>query len=176
MCAQNGACLWAEVNLTVGRYSYLLNRMDAMHDSPLGETVPLKEKPSYYFQRQCWISGDPDEKAFGNVVEFVGPYKCFWASDFPHLDHPATYMEELSELVCPDVGIDPAESARRKYCAGVWAMIRMPSSAQGSITLRETKPNERAAGLSISGDESPLRPVCQTKAIASSLNTTLSPL
>ena len=25
-----------------------------------------------YFERQCWISGDPDEKAFGHVVDFVG--------------------------------------------------------------------------------------------------------
>jgi predicted TIM-barrel fold metal-dependent hydrolase len=84
-----------------GWAGYLLNRMDAVYESPLGETVPLKEKPSYYFQRQCWISGDPDEKAFGHVVEFVGADKFFWASDFPHFDHPGNYMEELKELVEP---------------------------------------------------------------------------
>ena len=75
--------------------------MDAVYDSPLGESVPLKEKPSYYFHRQCWISGDPDEKAFGNVVDFVGADKFFWASDFPHFDHPGNYMDELKELVEP---------------------------------------------------------------------------
>ena len=79
----------------------LLNRMDAVYDSPLGDTVRLKEKPSYYFYRQCWISGDPDEKAFGNVVDFVGADKFFWASDFPHFDHPGNYMDELRELVEP---------------------------------------------------------------------------
>lgn len=84
-----------------GWAGYLLNRMDAVYDSPLGETVPLKEKPSYYFDRQCWISGDPDEKAFGNVVDFVGNDKFFWASDFPHFDHPDNYMDELLELVEP---------------------------------------------------------------------------
>lgn len=84
-----------------GWAGYLLNRMDAVYDSPLGETVPLKEKPSYYFHRQCWISGDPDEKAFGNVVDFVGNDKFFWASDFPHFDHPDNYMDELLELVEP---------------------------------------------------------------------------
>ncbi len=84
-----------------GWAGYLLNRMDAVYDSPLGESVPLKEKPSYYFQRQCWISGDPDEKAFGHVVDFVGADKFFWASDFPHPDHPGDYMEELNELVEP---------------------------------------------------------------------------
>jgi predicted TIM-barrel fold metal-dependent hydrolase len=84
-----------------GWAGYLLNRMDAVYDSPLGESVPLKEKPSYYFHRQCWISGDPDEKAFGNVVDFVGNDKFFWASDFPHFDHPDNYMDELLELVEP---------------------------------------------------------------------------
>ena len=84
-----------------GWAGYLLNRMDAVYDSPLGDTVRLKEKPSYYFQRQCWISGDPDEKAFGHVVDFVGADKFFWASDFPHPDHPDNYMQELGELVAP---------------------------------------------------------------------------
>ena len=64
-------------------------------------TVRLREKPSYYFYRQCWISGDPDEKAFGHVVDFVGADKFFWASDFPHLDHPGNYTSELRELVEP---------------------------------------------------------------------------
>ena len=32
-----------------GWAGYLLNRMDAVYDSPLGDTVRLKEKPSYYF-------------------------------------------------------------------------------------------------------------------------------
>lgn len=84
-----------------GWAGYLLNRMDAVYDSPLGRSVPLKEKPSYYFYRQCWISGDPDEKAFGHIVEFVGADKFFWASDFPHFDHTGNYMEELRELVEP---------------------------------------------------------------------------
>jgi predicted TIM-barrel fold metal-dependent hydrolase len=84
-----------------GWAGYLLNRMDAVYESPLGETVRLKEKPSYYFYRQCWISGDPDEKAFGHIVDFVGADKFFWASDFPHFDHPGNYMEELRELVEP---------------------------------------------------------------------------
>lgn len=84
-----------------GWAGYLLNRMDAVYDSVLGRSVPLKEKPSYYFYRQCWISGDPDEKAFANVVDFVGADKFFWASDFPHFDHTGDYMEELRELVEP---------------------------------------------------------------------------
>ena len=89
-----------------GWAGYLLNRMDAVYDSPLGDTVRLKEKPSYYFQRQCWISGDPDEKAFGHVV------------DFPHPDHPDNYMEKLSELVAP-IRIDPPEGVGRERGEGL---------------------------------------------------------
>ncbi len=101
-----------------GWAGYLLNRMDAVFDSPLGETVPLKEKPSYYFHRQCWISGDPDEKAFGHVVDFVGAEKFFWASDFPHFDHPGNYMDELKELVEP-----MSESSRQKVIGANVAQV-----------------------------------------------------
>ncbi|MGH8009285.1 MAG: amidohydrolase family protein, partial [Candidatus Binatia bacterium] len=93
-----------------GWAGYLLNRMDAVYDSPMfGTTVPLKEKPSFYFYRQCWISGDPDEKAFGHIIDFVGADKFFWASDFPHPDHPGDFMHELAELVEP-----LSESTRQK--------------------------------------------------------------
>jgi uncharacterized protein len=95
-----------------GWAGYLLNRMDAVFQTRLGENVRLKEKPSYYFHRQCWISGDPDEKAFGHIVEFVGADKFFWASDFPHLDHPGNYMQELLELV------QPMSSATRQKVIG----------------------------------------------------------
>jgi len=93
-----------------GWAGYLLNRMDAVYESPMfGTTVPLKEKPSFYFHRQCWVSGDPDEKAFGHIVDFVGADKFFWASDFPHPDHPGNFMDELAELVEP-----LSESSRQK--------------------------------------------------------------
>lgn len=77
----------------------LLDRMDTTYDTPLGKSVPLKEKPSYYFKRQCWISGDPDEKALAHIVDHVGNDKFFWATDFPHFDHPGNYLEALNNLV-----------------------------------------------------------------------------
>ena len=73
--------------------------MDATYDSPLGRSVPLKGRPSEYFKRQCWISADPDERALAGVVPFVGEDRFFWASDFPHADHPADYLENLDALV-----------------------------------------------------------------------------
>jgi predicted TIM-barrel fold metal-dependent hydrolase len=78
-----------------------LDRMDTTYATSLGDNVPLKEKPSAYFKRQCWISGDPDERALAHVVDYVGDDRFFWATDYPHFDHPSNYMEELEGLVAP---------------------------------------------------------------------------
>ena len=84
-----------------GWIGYLLDRMDAVFDGPLAHSTQLKEKPSTYFKRQCWISADPDEKALQKLIEFVGSEKFFWASDFPHPDHSDQYMPALKRLVAP---------------------------------------------------------------------------
>jgi len=81
-----------------GWISYWLDRLDAVYGSGMGRTVPLKEKPSFYFDRQCWISADPDESALPAMVDLVGADKFFWASDFPHPDHVGNYIEEVEEL------------------------------------------------------------------------------
>ena len=54
-----------------------LDRMDTTYATSLGDTVPLKEKPSTYFKRQCWISGDPDERALAHIVDYVGDDRFF---------------------------------------------------------------------------------------------------
>lgn len=80
---------------------HLLDRMDAAYKTALGESVRLKELPSFYFQRQCWISADPDEKSVRCMMKYIGSEKFFWASDFPHDDHTCDYIKALSELVAP---------------------------------------------------------------------------
>jgi predicted TIM-barrel fold metal-dependent hydrolase len=82
-----------------GWIGYWLERMDAVYASPLGRSVPLREKPSVYFGRQCWISCDPDEWSLAGIIPLVGAERFFWASDFPHPDHPPTYVAHLQELV-----------------------------------------------------------------------------
>src|SRR5215468_5656313 len=81
-----------------GWIAYWLDRLDAVYASAMGQTVPLKEKPSHYFKRQCWISADPDESALPAMVDLVGADRFFWASDFPHPDHVGNYIEEVEEL------------------------------------------------------------------------------
>ncbi|MCZ6569874.1 MAG: amidohydrolase family protein [Deltaproteobacteria bacterium] len=82
-----------------GWIGYWLDRMDAVYESPIGRSVPLKEKPSFYFQRQCWISADPDETSVAPIVPVVGEDRFFWASDFPHPDHPPDYIVNLTRLI-----------------------------------------------------------------------------
>ncbi|HUA32192.1 MAG TPA: amidohydrolase family protein [Candidatus Binataceae bacterium] len=85
-----------------GWIGYFLDRADAIFNgTTLGATVRLKEKPSYYFKRQCYISADPDERTIAAMMDIVGENKFFWASDYPHPDHPGNYLEELQGLIAP---------------------------------------------------------------------------
>ena len=92
-----------------GWTGHILDRMDAVWRGPLGKTTGMKESPRTYFERQCWISADPDEKSAAPVLKQVGTDRFFWASDFPHPDHIPNYMEALGELIAPL----PEESQRQ---------------------------------------------------------------
>lgn len=83
-----------------GWIGYWIDRADAIYKrTSIGGTVQLKEAPSYYFKRQCYISADPDERSIEAMTRLVGEDRFFWASDYPHPDHPGNYLEELRGLV-----------------------------------------------------------------------------
>jgi len=81
-----------------GWIGYWLDRMDGYAASVLGRAVPLRERPSAYFRRQCWISCDPDERTIPALMELYGADRFLWASDFPHPDHTGDYIAELEVL------------------------------------------------------------------------------
>ena len=92
-----------------GWVGYFFDRGDAIYSgTPLGGTVRLREKPSFYFRERCFISADPDERTIAGLMPLIGEDKFFWASDYPHPDHPGNYLEELRGLVAP-----MTESGRR---------------------------------------------------------------
>jgi len=83
-----------------GWIGYWLDRGDAIYRrTQLGGTVQLKKRPSYYFKRQCYISADPDERSIAAMTRLVGEDRFFWASDYPHPDHPGDYLTELRGMV-----------------------------------------------------------------------------
>ena len=96
-----------------GWIGQLVDRMDAVSKGPLMPKRSMKELPSTYFKRQCYVSIDPDERAIAGVIPFMGDDRFFWASDFPHPDHTAEYMHELKEMLSP-----LPESSRRKILFG----------------------------------------------------------
>jgi hypothetical protein len=82
-----------------GWIGYWLDRLDAVYEATfIGERVPLAEKPSHYFKTRCFISADPDERTIPALTELLGADRFFWASDYPHADHTASYMREVEEL------------------------------------------------------------------------------
>ena len=98
-----------------------MDRMDGMARGPLGLTLPLRDRPSAYVRRQCWVSADPDESALPAIVEHVGTDRFLWATDYPHSDHGGDYMKELREL-----GARLPDDARRKlYGANAGALYHL---------------------------------------------------
>jgi len=96
-----------------GWLGFWMDRMDALYRSSLRVTIALREEPSFYVRRQCWISGDPDEGVLPLIIGYVGADRFVWATDYPHSDHDATYMTELRELA----GRLPVDD-RRKLLGG----------------------------------------------------------
>jgi uncharacterized protein len=96
-----------------GWLGFWLDRMDALKRGPLGVTFPLRELPSEYVRRQCWISADPDERALPPIIDYVGADRFLWATDYPHSDHGADYLDELRALAST-----LAEPSRRLLVGG----------------------------------------------------------
>ena len=72
----------------------MLDRLDAYNESMnmSGKKIPAAE----YFRRQCFISGDPDETAAPHIIDHVGSDNFMWATDYPHPDHPHTWVDDLT--------------------------------------------------------------------------------
>ena len=72
--------------------------LDAM-DSAMSREPGVSLLPSDYFKRQCWISGEPDEKAFAFTAQMLGADKLVWGSDYPHGEGHTDPLGELTERI-----------------------------------------------------------------------------
>jgi len=73
----------------------MLDRMDAVADAlHRSGTTPASE----YFRRQCFVSGDPDETVAPHTIDAVGADCFMWATDYPHPDHPHTWVDDLTRF------------------------------------------------------------------------------
>ncbi|MDA0791160.1 MAG: amidohydrolase family protein [Proteobacteria bacterium] len=69
----------------------MLDRMDAFSASLNIKRASATE----LFRRQCFISGDPDETVAPHTITTVGEDCFMWATDYPHPDHPHTWVDDL---------------------------------------------------------------------------------
>ena len=82
--------------------------LDAM-DSAMSREPGVSLLPSDYFKRQCWISGEPDEKAFAFTAQMLGADRLVWGSDYPHGEGHTDPLGELTERI-----VDLSEEEQRQ--------------------------------------------------------------
>jgi len=82
----------------VGWLAHWLERLDAKYRL-LKAFTPLSMLPSEYFQRQCWISAEPEEATIPMMVELLGEDRVIWASDYPHVDASLGVVETLKARI-----------------------------------------------------------------------------
>ena len=73
-----GSCSWVPWWLWV-----LDERVEKFGDD---EKFPLSMKPSDYFQRQCFVSVEPDEELLKYTIDAIGDDNIVISSDWPHDD------------------------------------------------------------------------------------------
>jgi uncharacterized protein len=89
-----------------------LERLDHHYEIFQWDVPDLRQEPSAYFRRQCWISFDPDESAlaFSANSPLVGAERIVWASDYPHPD--AKFPGVTDELTEAMEELTPEQQAR----------------------------------------------------------------
>ena len=80
--------------------AYWLERMDDRWEREQ-VTVQFGLQPSEYFQRQCWISFEPEEELIPHVINRWGADRFFWATDFPHHDGYPGVLNKVKALIAP---------------------------------------------------------------------------
>jgi predicted TIM-barrel fold metal-dependent hydrolase len=71
----------------------LLDRLDAYSQAM---NFVSGRSATQTFREQCFISGDPDETAAAHIIDHVGADNFMWATDYPHPDHPHTWVTDLT--------------------------------------------------------------------------------
>ena len=77
---------------------YWLERMDETFEN-LRFSTRLKQRPSDYFKRQCWITMDPDEELAIGTIRHVGADSFMWAADYPHSDGHLDAVSKLKSTI-----------------------------------------------------------------------------
>jgi predicted TIM-barrel fold metal-dependent hydrolase len=87
-----------------------LDRMDRHFDDKGFNDSGLTTRPSELFQRNCWIAFEPVEHSLKALVDYIGPDKILWATDYPH---PDGFFPGAPAMVRKLIEGAPAETVRQ---------------------------------------------------------------
>lgn len=75
-----------------GWVPFWLHRMDEHWENArsrdFGAADVLREPPSEYFRKQCYVSAESGEYMLAQVIELIGDDKIVFTTDYPHPDSP----------------------------------------------------------------------------------------
>ena len=85
---------------SIGWLPWWLARMDHVKES-FSFAAPFKMTATEYFQRQCWISMEPDDELAPDIVQAIGADRFLWAADYPHSDANIGTVARINEALSP---------------------------------------------------------------------------
>jgi predicted TIM-barrel fold metal-dependent hydrolase len=102
---------------------HFLDRMDVKWTKLNHIDTTLSMKPSEYFERQVWVSVDPDEATLASTASMVGANKILWATDYPHADGELGVVDEVLEAV-EDFTDDAQRQILGTNAAGLYGLVK----------------------------------------------------
>jgi predicted TIM-barrel fold metal-dependent hydrolase len=77
---------------------WLIWRLDESWEREGDACMPdVKEPPSAYFKRQCWVAIEPDETPSRHMIEDFGYDQLVFSTDYPHGD--SAYPEAVDHFL-----------------------------------------------------------------------------
>lgn len=101
----------------------------------------IKQLPSEYFRRQCWVTVEIGEPCLGEVIKWIGEDKVLYGTDFPHPDHlhltTNDFAQAFSELSTSalEAMLYQNGSAFYGYDCGSLSLSRTASSEQDAVNV-----------------------------------------
>jgi uncharacterized protein len=102
-----------------GWVPYWLERMEQHVDYWGHASAPLAERPTDYWQRQCFVSPFPDERMLPQVIDVIGADTLIYTTDYPYpypgRDHVVSAMRDRTDVAAADKRKILHDNATRLY-------------------------------------------------------------
>lgn len=98
-----------------------LYRLDDQWEKFGGDAEGLRQAPSAYFRRQCYVSLDPDEYLTADVVSRLGDENLVFSTDYPHPD--SAYPNAVDTVLALEgLGLDSKRKILWDNCARLYGL------------------------------------------------------